>query len=228
MASPVQEQVPHRLLITLCTVGATLMQALDQTIANVALPYMQGSLSATYDEITWVLTSYITAAAIMTAPVGWLAGRFGRKPLFIGCILGFTIASMMCGAAQSLAQIVAFRLLQGMFSAALVPLSQATLLDIYPPERRGFAMAIWGVGVMLGPIMGPTVGGWLTETYSWRWVFYITLPFGLLAAAGLMIFLPGGGEQGRLRLDWLGFSVLTIGIGSLQFMLGRGPDQDWF
>src|ERR1700748_1931218 len=215
-------------MITACIICATLLQSLDQTIANVALPYMQGSFSASYDEITWVLTSYITAAAVMTAPVGWLAGRCGRKPLFIGCILGFTFASILCGAAQSLPQIVAFRLLQGMFSAALVPLSQATLLDIYPSERRGFAMAIWGMGVMLGPIMGPTVGGWLTESYSWRWVFYINLPFGLLAAAGLMIFLPGGGEQGRLRFDWLGFSVLALGIGSLQLMLDRGQDQDWF
>src|SRR5882672_4108057 len=228
MPAASHDQVPHRLIITLCTVGATLMQALDQTIANVALPYMQGSFSASFDEITWVLTSYITAAAIMTAPVGWLAARFGRKPLYVGCILGFTITSMLCGAAQSLSQIVVFRVLQGMFGAALVPLSQATLLDIYPPERRGFAMAIWGVGVMLGPIMGPTVGGWLTETYSWRWVFYINLPFGLLAAAGLMIFLPGGSGQGRLRFDWPGFAALTLGIGALQLMLDRGQDQDWF
>src|SRR5476649_2465910 len=221
MAGPIQEHVPHRLIITLCTVGATLMQALDQTIANVALPYMQGSLSATTDEITWVLTSYITAAAIMTAPVGWMATRFGRKPLYIGCIVGFTIASMLCGAAQSLSQIVAFRLLQGMFSAALVPLSQATLLDIYPHERRGFAMAIWGMGVMLGPILGPTLGGYLTETYNWRWVFYINLPFGLAASIGLMIFLPVGRGQGRLRFDWLGFAVLTLGIGAFQLMLDR-------
>ena len=131
------------------------MQALDQTIANVALPYMQGSLSATYDEITWVLTSYITAAAIMTAPVGWLASRFGRKYLFITCLIGFTVTSMMCGAAQSLAQMVVFRLLQGVFGAALVPLSQSTMMDIYPIEQRGKAMAIWGVGVMVGPILGP-------------------------------------------------------------------------
>src|SRR5580704_14135378 len=140
------DQVPHRLIITLCTVGATLMQALDQTIANVALPYMQGSLSASFDEITWILTSYITASAIMTAPVGWLAARHGRKVLYVSSILGFTITSMLCGAAQSLGQIVVFRVLQGVFGAALVPLSQATLLDIYPYERRGFAMAIWGVG----------------------------------------------------------------------------------
>jgi MFS transporter, DHA2 family, multidrug resistance protein len=215
-------------MVTACAIGATVLQLLDQTIANVALPYMQGSFSSSYHEITWVLTSYITASAIMTAPVGWLAARYGRKPLYVGCILGFTITSMLCGAAQSLGQMVVFRILQGVFGAALVPLSQATLLDIYPVERRGFAMAIWGVGVMLGPIMGPTVGGWLTEMYSWRWVFYINLPFGLLAAVGLMIFLPGGGEQGRLRFDWLGFSVLTIGIGGLQLMLDRGHDQDWF
>jgi DHA2 family multidrug resistance protein len=194
----------------------------------VALPYMQGSFSASFDEILWVLTSYITASAIMTAPVGWLAERFGRKPLYVSCILGFTVTSMMCGAAQSLGQIVVFRVLQGMFGAALVPLSQATLLDIYPYERRGFAMAIWGVGVMLGPIMGPTVGGWLTENYSWRWVFYINLPFGLLAAAGLMIFLPGSRGKQKLRFDWLGFGMLTLAIGAMQLMLDRGQDQDWF
>jgi MFS transporter, DHA2 family, multidrug resistance protein len=220
--------VSHRAMITVSAIGATLLQSLDQTIANVALPYMQGSFSASYDEITWVLTSYITAAAIMTAPVGWLATRFGRKPLFIGCILGFTIASMLCGAAQSLAQIVAFRLLQGMFSAALVPLSQATLLDIYPPERRGFAMAIWGMGVMIGPIMGPTLGGYLTDHYNWRWVFYINLPFGLLAAAGLSLFLPNTRDTGSSRFDWLGFAVLSTGIGALQLMLDRGQDLDWF
>ena len=215
-------------MITACAIGATVLQLLDQTIANVALPYMQGSFSASFDEILWVLTSYITASAIMTAPVGWLAARFGRKPLYVGCIIGFTLASMLCGAAQSLGQIVMFRVLQGMFGAALVPLSQATLLDIYPPERRGFAMAIWGVGVMLGPIMGPTVGGWLTENYSWRWVFYINLPFGLLAAAGLMVFLPSSSGQGKLRFDWLGFGVLTLAIGAMQLMLDRGQDQDWF
>ena len=224
----VHHETPHRAMITACAIGATVLQLLDQTIANVALPYMQGSFSASFDEILWVLTSYITASAIMTAPVGWLAARFGRKPLYVGCIIGFTVASMLCGAAQSLGQIVSFRVLQGMFGAALVPLSQATLLDIYPYERRGFAMAIWGVGVMLGPIMGPTVGGWLTENYSWRWVFYINLPFGLLAAAGLMIFLPGGSGQSKLRFDWLGFGVLTIAIGAMQLMLDRGQDQDWF
>ena len=220
--------VPYRLIITLCTVGATLMQALDQTIANVALPYMQGSLSATYDEITWVLTSYITAAAIMTAPVGWLAARFGRKYLFVTCLVGFTITSMLCGAAESLNQMVMFRILQGVFGAALVPLSQATMLDIYPVEQRGQAMAIWGMGVMVGPILGPTLGGYLTEMYNWRYVFYINLPFGILATAGLLIFMPRSHPNFNMKFDWIGFGVLALAIGGLQMMLDRGQDQDWF
>ncbi len=227
-AQPQPDRIPHRLIITLCTVGATLMQALDQTIANVALPYMQGSLSATYDEITWVLTSYITAAAIMTAPVGWLAARFGRKYLFITCLVGFTATSMMCGAAQSLVQMVGFRLLQGVFGAALVPLSQATMMDIYPAEQRGKAMAIWGVGVMVGPILGPTLGGYLTEMYNWRFVFYINLPFGILATLGLVFFMPKAQRNPSMRFDWIGFAVLSMGIGGLQMMLDRGQDQDWF
>jgi MFS transporter, DHA2 family, multidrug resistance protein len=222
------EDVPHRAIITVCLMIATLMQALDSTIANVALPYMQGSLSATYDEITWVLTSYVTAAAIMTAPVGWMAMRFGRKRLFLTCLIGFTVASMMCGAAQTLPQIVAFRLLQGMFGAALVPLSQSTMLDIYPPEMRGSAMAIWGMGVMVGPILGPTLGGYLTEMYNWRWVFYVNLPFGILAVTGLIVFMPKTTPTHGMRFDWIGFGVLALGIGALQMMLDRGQDQDWF
>jgi len=223
-----QDAVPHRALITGCAMVATLMQALDATIANVALPYMQGSLSASADEITWVLTSYVSAAAIMTAPVGWLATRFGRKNLFIVSLAGFTATSMMCGAAQTLTQMVLFRLLQGMCGAALVPLSQATLLDIYPAERRPAAMAIWGIGVMVGPILGPTLGGYLTEYYNWRWVFYVNLPFGILAIAGLLAFLPKGDSNARLRFDWIGFAVLAVAIGAFQLMLDRGEDQDWF
>src|ERR1700761_8637637 len=153
MATSPPDEVPHRLIITLCTVGATLMQALDTTIANVALPYMMGELSATFDQITWVLTSYIIAAAIMTAPVGWLAARFGKKNFLITSIAGFTIASMLCGASQSLEQMVLFRIIQGVFGAALGPLSQAVMLDMYPPAKRGNVMAIWGMGVMLGPIL---------------------------------------------------------------------------
>jgi len=222
------DKVPHRALITIAAMLSVLMQALDSTIANVALPYMQGSLSASFDEITWVLTSYVIAAAIMTAPVGWMAVRFGRKRLFIACLAGFTISSMLCGAAQSLTQIVAFRLLQGMCGAALVPLSQATMLDIYPFERRAQAMAIFGMGVMLGPILGPTLGGYLTEWYNWRWVFYVNLPFGILAITGLALFMPKTLPKAELRFDWTGFAVLALGIGALQLMLDRGQSQDWF
>src|SRR5499433_712912 len=182
--------LPNRGMVTVCAMVATLMQALDNTIANVALPYMQGSLSANLDQITWVLTSYVVAADIFTAPVGWLASHFGRKRLFLLCVIGFTVASALCGLATSLGQVVAFRLLQGMFGAALVPLSQATMLDLYPVEQRGNAMAVWGMGVMIGPILGPTLGGYLTDAYNWRWVFLINVPFGILAAVGLMLFMP--------------------------------------
>jgi len=219
---------PHRGLITVCAMAATLMQALDGTIANVALPYMQGSLAATAEQITWVLTSYITAAAILTAPVGFLATRFGRKWLFLVSVGGFTLASLLCGAAQSLEQMVVFRLLQGAFGAALVPLSQSTMLDMYPPERRGQAMAIWGMGVMLGPILGPTLGGWLTESWNWRWVFYVNLPFGLLAFLGLLIFMQPDPPREKRSFDWFGFAALSLGIGALQIMLDRGEHKAWF
>ena len=220
--------VRNRGLLTVCVMLANLMQTIDSTIANVALPYMQGSLSATSDQITWVLTSYVIAAAIMTAPVGWLAARFGRRRLHLICLIGFTAASMLCGAAQSLEQIVFFRLLQGVFGAALVPLAQATMLDIYPFERRAEAMAVFGMGVMVGPIIGPTLGGFLTDAYSWRWVFYVNLPFGLLATAGLAVLLPRNAPDTALRFDWTGFAVLAMGIGAFQLMLDRGQDQDWF
>ncbi len=219
---------PHRALITGCAMVATLMQALDSTIANVALPYMQGGLSTTFDEITWVLTSYVIAAAIMTAPVGWMAQRFGRKTLFVVCLVGFTATSMLCGAAQSLDQMVLFRVLQGMFGAALVPLSQATMLDIYPPERHAQAMAVWGIGVMVGPILGPTLGGWLTEHYNWRWIFYVNLPFGILATTGLLALMPKDRVNAALRFDWTGFAALALGVGCFQLMLDRGQNQDWF
>ena len=166
--------------------------------------------------------------AFQAAPVGWLAARFGRKRLFVVCIISFTITSMLCGAAQTLEQIVAFRLMQGISSAALVPLSQAILFDIYPPERRGFAMAVWGMGVMIGPILGPTLGGYLTEIYNWRYVFYINLPFGVLATLGLLLFMHNTESESHLRFDWFGFIVLSTGIGALQMMLDRGNKQDWF
>jgi DHA2 family multidrug resistance protein len=217
----------NRGVLTICVMLATLMQSLDSTIANVALPYMQGSLAASQDQINWVLTSYIVAAAIMTAPTGFLASRFGRTRLFVVTVMGFTIASVLCGLAQSLPQIVLFRLLQGMFGAALVPLSQAVMFDIYPVEQRGSAMALWGIGVMVGPILGPTLGGWLTENYSWRWVFYINVPVGIAAAFGLLTFLP---ETKRIRqgFDWTGFLMLGLAIGAFQTLLDRGEQLDWF
>ena len=226
--SPSFEIVPHRGFITICTMVATLMQVLDSTIANVALPYMQGSLSTTSDQISWVLTSYIVAAAIMTAPVGWLSARFGRKNFFIFCLVGFTVTSMLCGVAQSIEEMVLFRLAQGVCGAAIVPLSQAIMLDIYPPEQRGSAMVMWGIGVMVGPIIGPTLGGYLTDAYDWRWVFFINLPFGILATTGVAIFMPGRRDRNISGFDWTGFAVLSLGIGALQLMLDRGGDNDWF
>ena len=228
MSGTAPKIVPHRALITGCAMMATLMQVLDSTIANVALPYMQGSLSTTIDQISWVLTSYVIASAIMTAPVGWLAVRFGRKNLFLGCLAGFTVTSMLCGAAQSLEQMVLFRVLQGMCGAALVPLSQSTMLDIYPFEQRAQAMAIFGIGVMVGPILGPTLGGYLTDSFNWRWVFYVNLPFGIVAMTGLALFLPKTPVRPEMRFDWTGFAVLALGLGALQLMLDRGSDQDWF
>ncbi|MGP8120640.1 MAG: DHA2 family efflux MFS transporter permease subunit, partial [Xanthobacteraceae bacterium] len=192
------------------------------------LPYMQGSLSTTQDQINWVLTSYIVAAAIMTSPLGWMATRFGRKKLFIVCTAGFTAASMLCGIALSIEQMDAYRLLQGVFGAALVPLSQAVMLDIFPPARRGSAMAIWGMGVMLGPIMGPTLGGWLTDSYSWRWVFFVNLPFGILTTVGLAIFMSETPTRRDVPFSWFGFLSLSLGIGSLQMMLDRGEQFGWF
>lgn len=217
-----------RMLITVCAMTATIMQALDTTIANIALPYMQGSLSASLDQINWVLTSYIVASAIMTAPIGWLADRFGRKKLFIICVIGFTIASLLCALAQNIQQIVLFRLLQGMAGAALVPLSQAVLLDSYSVEERGAAMAIWGMGVMLGPIMGPTLGAWLTDNYSWHWVFLINLPIGIATSIGLAVFMRETPRQEHMRFDWFGFVALAVGIGALQLLLDRGEQVGWF
>ena len=221
-------RVPHRGLITASAMLAMFMQTLDSTIANVALPYMQGSMSASYDEITWVLTSYVIAAAIMTAPVGWLAVRFGRKKLFIVCITGFTVASVLCGAAQSLVQLVGFRLLQGMFGAALAPLSQATMLDIYPFSRRAQAMAIFSMGVTLGPMVGPTLGGYLTDLYSWRWVFYVNVPFGILAIVGIVLFMHETPPRPHLSFSWYGFAMLGLAVGALQMLLDRGQELDWF
>jgi MFS transporter, DHA2 family, multidrug resistance protein len=218
----------NRGAITACVILAVVMQALDTTIANVALPYMQGSVSASADQINWVLTSYIVAAAIMTPPSGFLANRFGRKRVLMVAVAGFVIASVLCGIAQSLLQIVAFRLLQGFFGAALVPLSQSILLDIYTPEERGSAMALFGVSVMVGPVLGPVIGGWLTDHYSWRWVFYINVPLGALAFAGISFFIQETTVSAAAKLDWLGFGSLSVAIAALQVFLDRGAQLDWF
>jgi DHA2 family multidrug resistance protein len=218
----------NRAAITVCVILATIMQALDTTIANIALPYIQGSVSASQDQANWVLTAYIVAAAIMIPTTGFLAGRFGRKRLLLVSVAGFTIASMLCGMAQSLVQIVLFRILQGVFGAALVPLSQSVLLDIYPKERQGSAMALWGIAVMVGPVLGPVLGGWLTENYTWRWVFYINVPLGALAFFGITTFLPETARNVGARLDWVGFGTLSLGIGALQVLLDRGEQLDWF
>ena len=217
----------RRNMVTICAMTATIMQALDTTIANVALPYMQGSLSASQDQINWVLTSYIVAAAIMTAPVGWIANRFGRKRIFIICAGGFTVASVLCGLARDIDQMVLFRLLQGMFGAALVPLSQAVMLDSYALHERAKAMAIWGMGVMMGPIMGPSLGAWLTETYTWHWVFFVNLPFGIITVLGLLAFMDETKADRGLRFDWFGFAALAVGIGALQVALDRGEQLGW-
>ncbi len=207
---------------------ASFMQVLDSTITNVAMPYMQGSFQATLGQVTWVLTSYMVSAAIMTAPVGWLSGRFGRKRLFVLALLGFTIASALAGAAQTLDQIVLFRVLQGASGALLSPLSQSLMLDCYPVEQRGTIMSIWGMVVMIGPILGPTLGGFLTENYSWRWVFYLNVPFGIIAALGLFVLLPGDKQEEQGRFDLSGFAFFAVAIGALQFMLDRGTTKDWF
>ena len=219
---------PRRRVITACVVLAALLQTLDSTIANVALPHMQGTLSATSDQISWVLTSYLIAAAIMTPAVGWLSGRFGRRRLFLLSMAGFTVASMFCGAAQSLEQMVVFRLIQGVFGAALVPLSQAVMLDMYAPSERGSAMSIWSVGIMVGPIIGPTLGAWLTDAYNWRYVFYVNLPVGIAGFLGMWAFLPSSPVNRALRFDWTGFLALAIGIAGLQLVLDRGETKDWF
>jgi DHA2 family multidrug resistance protein len=226
-AASTHADVPHRGLITVSIMLATIMQVLDTTIANVALPTMTGDLGASADTINWVLTSYIVAAAIMTPVTGWLSDRFGRKELFLTSIVGFVITSMACGMAWSLESMVAFRVLQGVFGAAIVPLSQTFLLDINPKENHGSAMAIWGAGIMVGPIIGPTLGGWLTESFNWRWVFFINLPVGIFAFLGCAAYLPAVAK--RLRgFDFFGFAMLSLGVGALQLMLDRGGEVDWF
>jgi DHA2 family multidrug resistance protein len=216
---------------TLCSASvilATILYSIDWTIASVALPHMRGTFSATQDQISWVITSYIVASAVMMPTANFLSSRFGRKRLFATAVAGFVLASMMCGAADSLETEVVARVLQGMSGAFLVPLSQAIMLDTYPPERHTRMMAYWGMGSVLGPVIGPTLGGYLTEFANWRWVFYINVPIGLVALAGVLAFLPETRRQPDKKLDLFGFLTLALGIGALQMMIDRGERQDWF
>lgn len=224
---PLHERVRYRGLLTVAVMGASVMQILDTTIANVAIPHMQSSLGATSETVNWVLTSYIIASAVAMPITGWLADRIGRRQLFLAAVAGFIVASMACGAAQNLEEMVAFRFLQGISAAFIGPLSQSVMLDINPPERHARAMSIWGMGIMVGPILGPILGGWLTEQANWRWVFYVNLPVGLLTLAMMWTLLPATRTVSR-RFDLFGFSMLALGLAALQLMLDRGANQDWF
>jgi DHA2 family multidrug resistance protein len=218
----------NRTMIVASVMLATILTALDATIANVALPHMAGSVSASQDQIAWVLTSYIVAGAICTPITGWLSNRFGRKRLLVVSVVGFIAASALCGAAQNLEQIVLFRLAQGAFAAPLIPMSQALILDIFTLSERGPAMSLWGVGVMVAPIVGPVLGGWLTDSWSWRWVFYINLPIGALCLLGIMTFIPDTPPDRSRKFDVVGFSLLAIGIAAVQLVFDRGQSQGWF
>ncbi len=216
-----------RLLTSIAVMAATIMQVLDTTIINVALPNMAGQLDATPDNISWVLTSYLIASAIFMPLTGYFTDRLGQRRYLLISIAGFVITSALCGMATSLAQMVAFRFMQGVFGAALVPLSQSIMLQIFPGEQRGKAMAIWSMGVMVAPIMGPTLGGWLTEEWSWRWTFYINLPVGILSILLALRHVHDTPQRER-RMDWTGFATLALGIGALQLVLDRGNQDDWF
>ena len=224
---PLHEQVRYRGLLTVAVMGASVMQILDTTIANVAIPHMQSSLGATSETVNWVLTSYIIASAVAMPITGWLADRIGRRALFLASVIGFIITSMACGAAQNLEEMVAFRFLQGVSAAFIGPLSQSVMLDINPPERHARAMSIWGMGIMVGPIMGPIIGGWLTESANWRWVFYVNLPVGLATLALMWALLPATPRLDR-KFDLFGFSMLALGLAALQLMLDRVAQKDLF
>ncbi|MFL5295257.1 MAG: DHA2 family efflux MFS transporter permease subunit [Phenylobacterium sp.] len=223
-----QQDIKNRTPITGALMLATLMYTVDSTVANVALPHIQGSVSAAQDEITWVLTSYIVATAVMTPLSGWLSQKIGRKRMFLFSIAGFTLTSVLCGIATSLPEIVLYRLLQGLAGASLMPLSQTTMLDLYPQRLIPRVMSLWSAAVIIGPIAGPTLGGWLTEDLSWRWVFYINLPIGILAFLGIWTFMDND-EGGRERpFDFLGFFALITFVLAFQVMVDRGPRNDWF
>ena len=215
------------LVLATCT-AVTFLYAMTVTIANVSLPQMQGALSASPDQIAWVVTANLVATAVTTPLAGWLTSRFGRRLLCNGCVLGFGIASLGCGLADSLAELVLFRALQGAIGAPLVPLSQAIVLDTYDRRNHGVVIALFGMGSVLGPIVGPVAGGWLAEAYNWRWVFYMIVPFALLTLIGSLAFIHDREAGSKVRLDWLGFLLLSTTLASAQIMLDRGERADWF
>ena len=227
-ASEQPAAVPYRGVILLGVVICSSLQSMDTLLAAVALPNMRGELSVSQDEISWVLTAYLIAVAIASPPVGWLSRRIGRKRFLLCIIVFFLIFSMLAGSANSLWEIVTYRFLQGLSGAALVPLSHHILLDVFPKEKHGFALGWWSVGVMFGAIVGPTLGGALTEFLSWRWVFYVNVPVGILALAVVAIFLPESERDYERRFDWTGFIMLTVALISMQLMLDRGNRLDWF
>jgi DHA2 family multidrug resistance protein len=217
-------------LIAIAVMSSTFMEVLDTTVVNVSLPHIAGNLSASVDEATWTLTSYLVANAIVLPLTGWLAGRFGRKRLLMGAVIGFTTASFFCGLAPSLGFLIFFRIVQGACGGGLQPLSQAILLESFPAEKRGQAMAFWALGIVVAPMLGPVVGGWLTDNYSWRWVFYINVPIGVLAIllTQAFIFDPPYLRRERTGIDYWGIGLLVVGMGSLQVMLDKGQEEDWF
>ena len=217
-------------IVAIAVMFATFMEVLDTTVVNVSLPHIASSLSATTDEATWALTSYLVANAVILPMTGWLASTFGRKRLLMWSVTGFTLSSFLCGAAPNLASLVLFRIIQGTTGGALQPLSQAVLLESFPPEDRGRAMGFWGVGIVVAPILGPVLGGWLTETYSWRWVFYINLPVGIISLimTRLYVFDPPYLRRASSKVDYWGIGMLAVGIGTLQYVLDTGQREDWF
>lgn len=217
-------------LIAVSVMFATFMEVLDTTVVNVSLPHIAGSLSVTIDEATWALTSYLVANAIILPMTGWLASRFGRKNLLMLSVVGFTCASFLCGLAPNLESLVVFRIVQGATGGALQPLSQAVLLEAFPPHDRGKAMGFWGLGIVVAPILGPVLGGWLTDNYSWRWVFYINIPVGIasIVMTRMFIFDPPYLRTESRRIDYWGLGMLAVGIGALQYVLDKGQEEDWF
>jgi MFS transporter, DHA2 family, multidrug resistance protein len=228
----VEAPATHKWLVAAAVMVGAFLQVLDSTVVNVALPHMQGSFAASVDEITWVVTSYLVATSVMVPLTGWLAARFGRKRYFLIAIAMFVGASALCGVAQRLDQMVVFRLLQGASGAAMMPLSQAILLETFPPAEHTLAMSTFGLGMMVAPMLGPTVGGWITTNWSWRWNFYINVPAGAIAALLVFLFVHDPPylreRRGRGRIDYLGIVYVALALGMLQIVLDRGQRADWF